>query len=1014
MKLLVKIFLVLIISFLVFTVKAQSQNQIISIEGQNVYGGDRFDNLVEVLILPDGSRILGGESRSSASGDKSENTSGEPDFWIVRTDAQGNLLWEKTFGTKEWNSIKSMILLPDGSFLLGSTSSSNRSGDKTQDSKGKRDYWIIRIDKNGTILWDKVFGGNEDDKLVSLSLLDDGNILLAGNSNSGISGDKSEELIGSTDVWLVKIDMEGKKISDKSVGWSQRNVLEQLLILPDGNLLLNMANGLTKTNLDGEAIWHSSSINGGKKMISLEDGNFLIGGTTRFRADPTNRIRGTDYNIIKFDSNGKALWSSIFGGYNFGTYENTTDVLTSMLYLPDGSILLGGSSSSNKSGEKSHDSRGSLDFWLVNAKNQSSRFIWEKINWNKTIGGSSSDQLKDIDLLPNGNYLLSGLSGSNISGEKTENSKGGADYWTVEIKYYDTNDFNTLEALLVELPNSKIKTLKSGDIIDPEAIGNDLFGIQIFAKEPYPESKHVQSMEIKLTGPINVQKIENLKPYTLFGEEKNGILKGERFPEGSYQLTATAYSQKNANGIIRDTLTINFTVKNQITSQRENEFILINATIDQDSKVLKNGDIIKLHNVGDKWNIRVKPADDKVGSVLMELTSNTGLNHTQIENQVPFALFGEEPGTYNYFGKVLLPGEYKLKVTFYEKPNLKGAIGQTEELSFSVQKKVIHQAYLVDVSTGEDIGPLTQNLSIPCGTQFSVRAVTNEPVGSLQFILKNPSGEINRIENLSPYTLLGEDISGKLIPLKSLSGEYQLTIVPFTQKNGQGIQNLSQSYVFSAEGDDLLNSITVVDAANNQTITTLQNQSTIINPEGGLSFIANTGECVEKVQFVVKKEVLKDGINIYPGVLVRTEKQTPYTLSGELANGDYIPWHPEPGNYILEVSTFGSDNTDAPLLKTHNYKFTIIDHNTTKQIKNDAVVGIFPNPSDQDLVYLDLDLDLNAPAQLALMDKQGKVLISKTIQNKDITLDVNTLEPGYYILQIQTTQQVFKRVLIIN
>ena len=148
-------------------------------------------------------------------------------------------------------------------------------------------------------------------------------------------------------------------------------------------------------------------------------------------------------------------------------------------------------------------------------------------------------------------------------------------------------------------------------------------------------------------------------------------------------------------------------------------------------------------------------------------------------------------------------------------------------------------------------------------------------------------------------------------------------------------------------------------------------------------------------------------------MIVHTEKQAPYSLLGDLVQGDYIPWHPEAGNYILEISTYSTDNSDEPLLQKYRYEFTITENSISNQLKA-SDIDIFPNPSNQDLVNLELDLDLNSPTLLVLTDKQGKVKFSKTIQTKEITLDVNTLEPGYYILQIQTDQQVFKRVLIIN
>ena len=96
----------------------------------------------------------------------------------------------------------------DGGYLLGGFSDSGLGADKSEVSRGNRDYWVMKIDAVGNKLWDKTFGGSNDDYLISIAPSADGGYLLGGDSNSGIGADKSEASRSGYDYWVVKIDGE--------------------------------------------------------------------------------------------------------------------------------------------------------------------------------------------------------------------------------------------------------------------------------------------------------------------------------------------------------------------------------------------------------------------------------------------------------------------------------------------------------------------------------------------------------------------------------------------------------------------------------------------------------------------------------------------------------------------------------------------------------------------------------------------------------------------------------------
>lgn len=113
-------------------------------------------------------------------------------------------------------------------------------------------------------------------------------------------------------------------------------------------------------------------------------------------------------------------WQKTIGG-------SINDELYSVQQTTDGGFILGGYSNSNISGDKTENNRGGYDYWIVKVNKSGI------IQWQKTIGGSSDDILYSLNQSTDGGYILGGASGSGISGEKSESSIGGKDYWIVKI-----------------------------------------------------------------------------------------------------------------------------------------------------------------------------------------------------------------------------------------------------------------------------------------------------------------------------------------------------------------------------------------------------------------------------------------------------------------------------------------------------------------------------------------------------------------------------------------------------
>ncbi|WP_165864955.1 Ig-like domain-containing protein [Rufibacter latericius] len=349
------------------------------------FGGSGSDNHSVTLRTSDGGYILGGTSSSPISGDMTESGRGGRDFWVVKVSSAGVKLWDRRFGGSADEELNSLIETSDGGYLLGGYSSSGISGDKTEVGRGGRDFWVVKIGNTGSKQWDRRFGGSADDELRALTKTTDGGYLLAGTSFSGAGGDKMEVSRGGADYWAVKINSTGTKLWNKRFGGSANDVLSSVVEALDGTFLL--------------AGTSASGITGDRKQASQG---------------------GTDYWVVKMNGSGTKQWDRRFGG-------SVDDELYSLAITPEGGYLLGGRSFSGISGDKSQASQGGSDFWLLKMGSGGDKL------WDKGYGGTANDELRSVALSSDGGYLLAGTSASGVGGGKSEESRGGSDYWAVKV-----------------------------------------------------------------------------------------------------------------------------------------------------------------------------------------------------------------------------------------------------------------------------------------------------------------------------------------------------------------------------------------------------------------------------------------------------------------------------------------------------------------------------------------------------------------------------------------------------
>ncbi|WP_242084013.1 hypothetical protein [Aestuariivivens sediminis] len=196
------------------------------------YGGTFTDTPNGVVQTQDNGYIMVGFS-DSTDVDISNNL-GTYDFWVIKISETGALIWEKSFGGSEIDEAWAITDSGDGNYLIvGNT----RSDDKNvSQNNGAADLWLIKINDNGNLLWEKSLGGSNFDVGRSISKTHDNGFIISGNSRSE-NGNVSENK-GQNDVWVIKIDDESNILWQKTIGGSNIDLAFDAVELEDKSIVV--------------------------------------------------------------------------------------------------------------------------------------------------------------------------------------------------------------------------------------------------------------------------------------------------------------------------------------------------------------------------------------------------------------------------------------------------------------------------------------------------------------------------------------------------------------------------------------------------------------------------------------------------------------------------------------------------------------------------------------------------------------------------------------------------------
>jgi len=359
----------------------------VQITWAKTYGGGYADYATSIQQTSDGGYIVAGYTSSFGAR--------WYDFWVLKLDASGDVVWQKTYGGNDDDWANSIQQTSDSGYIVA--------GGTWSFGAGNYDFWVLKLDASGDVVWEKTYGGGDWDDATSIQQTSDGGYIVAGVTSSfGAGGD----------AWVLKLDASGDVVWQKTYGGGYHDWANSIQQTSDGGYIV--AGGTSsfgagyddvwvlKLNASGDVVWEKTYGGGdndfARSIQQTSDSGYIVaGGTWSFGAGLT------DFWVLKLDASGDVVWQKTYGG-------GGEDEARSIQQTSDGGYIVAGRTSSFGAGL--------WDFWVLKLDASG------QVLWQKTYGGGSNDEAYSIQQTSDGGYIVAGL---------TKSFGAGGSVWVLKL-----------------------------------------------------------------------------------------------------------------------------------------------------------------------------------------------------------------------------------------------------------------------------------------------------------------------------------------------------------------------------------------------------------------------------------------------------------------------------------------------------------------------------------------------------------------------------------------------------
>jgi hypothetical protein len=365
-----------------------------SIIWMKTYGGANNEEGRSVLQTSDGGYIVAGMTNSFGAGDY--------DVYLVKTNANGDVIWTRTYGGANFDDAWEIQPTLDGGYIIvGSTESFGL---------GQSDVYLIKIDADGNIVWTRTYGGDSTDIGYSVKQTSDGGYIIAGQSNSFRSGDS---ILFPNDMYLIKTNSQGDTIWTKTWGYGYSNEVALSVLQTSDNkyIVTGYANGMAisavyicivKFDANGDTLWrkfygdHSASYS----VQPTFDGGYIIAGWSWVCGPESVAVW-----LLKTDANGDTIWTKLYRGQSHNYAYSVQQTIDKGFIIAGWTYYLYPNN----------------DVYLIKTNADGDSL------WTKTFGGANDDRGYSVQKTSDGGYIVAGYTYSFGS--------GGSDIYLIKTKY---------------------------------------------------------------------------------------------------------------------------------------------------------------------------------------------------------------------------------------------------------------------------------------------------------------------------------------------------------------------------------------------------------------------------------------------------------------------------------------------------------------------------------------------------------------------------------------------------